>query len=250
VRGYSPLAIRPPWPVDRRIASGALRLSHPGALIALGVGAMAAGAALAHLEVLRAEHGFSVTNAGSVLFGAGVAVLVWPYLARLGRAGTAIAIVAILALALLAFSRTPLGRHPWINDISTDLESPPPLHPGGPAATAVPYPQAFVPAVRQHYADLAPLRLALAPANALRKVHELVLALPGVADVRLDPATGTVHAVAVTRLFRFRDDFVVRVRADGDGSRVDVRSRSRVGKSDLGANAGRIRDLLARLASR
>ena len=52
------------------------------------------------------------------------------------------------------------------------------------------------------------------------------------------------------RIFRFRDDFVVRVRPDGEATRVDMRSKSRVGKGDLGANAKRIEQFFQGLASR
>jgi len=40
---------------------------------------------------------------------------------------------------------------------------------------------------------------------------------------------------------------VVRIAADGTGSRVDVRSLSRIGKSDVGANAKRVREYLAKV---
>jgi uncharacterized protein (DUF1499 family) len=62
-----------------------------------------------------------------------------------------------------------------------------------------------------------------------------------------DPATGRLEATATTPWFGFRDDVVVRVAPTPTGSRIDVRSVSRVGKSDLGANAKRIRSFLARL---
>ncbi|WP_404326387.1 DUF1499 domain-containing protein [Aerophototrophica crusticola] len=65
--------------------------------------------------------------------------------------------------------------------------------------------------------------------------------------VAVEPAEGRVEATATTAWFGFKDDVVVRVRPEGDGSRIDVRSKSRVGRSDLGANAARIRDYLARL---
>ena len=55
------------------------------------------------------------------------------------------------------------------------------------------------------------------------------------------PEEGRLEATDRTRWFGFRDDVVVRVRADGAGSRVDVRSASRVGRSDLGTNARRIK---------
>ncbi|MGZ4895356.1 MAG: DUF1499 domain-containing protein, partial [Candidatus Angelobacter sp.] len=52
---------------------------------------------------------------------------------------------------------------------------------------------------------------------------------------------------ATTFWFGFKDDIVVRIAADGNGSRVDVRSLSRIGKSDVGANARRVRDYLAKV---
>ena len=63
------------------------------------------------------------------------------------------------------------------------------------------------------------------------------------------PAEGRLEAVATTEWFGFRDDIVVRVRADGSGSRVDIRSKSRDGQTDLGVNAKRIREFMMRLRS-
>ena len=64
------------------------------------------------------------------------------------------------------------------------------------------------------------------------------------------PAEGRLEATATTPWFGFTDDVVVRGERAGTGSRVDVRSKSRVGRSDLGVNARRIRDFLAALAAR
>ena len=58
------------------------------------------------------------------------------------------------------------------------------------------------------------------------------------------PEEGRLEATDRTRWFGFRDDIVVRVRSDGPGTRVDVRSVSRVGRSDLGTNARRIRGFM------
>ena len=58
------------------------------------------------------------------------------------------------------------------------------------------------------------------------------------------PAEGRLEATETTRWFGFKDDVVVRVSPTSDGSRVDVRSVSRVGQSDLGVNARRIRAFL------
>jgi uncharacterized protein (DUF1499 family) len=57
-----------------------------------------------------------------------------------------------------------------------------------------------------------------------------------------------VEATDTTGWFGFKDDISIRVRPDPNGSRVDVRSVSRVGRSDIGANATRVRDFLARLS--
>jgi uncharacterized protein (DUF1499 family) len=67
---------------------------------------------------------------------------------------------------------------------------------------------------------------------------------------RSDPQAGELEAVAESVVFGFKDDVIVRVRPDpAGGSRVDVRSKSRDGKGDLGANAARIRAYLAALTA-
>ena len=65
--------------------------------------------------------------------------------------------------------------------------------------------------------------------------------------VREDPSAGRIEAVATTFWFGFKDDVLIRVSADAGGSRIDVRSKSRVGKGDLGTNAQRIRAYQKRL---
>ncbi len=68
--------------------------------------------------------------------------------------------------------------------------------------------------------------------------------------VSQDATAGTLDATATTFWFGFQDDVAVRVRAEGAGSVVDVRSTSRVGLSDLGANAARIEAYLAGVSGR
>ena len=57
---------------------------------------------------------------------------------------------------------------------------------------------------------------------------------------------GIIEAIDTTRLFRFKDDIVIRVVGTPEGSTIDIRSRSRLGRSDLGKNAARIREYLGR----
>lgn len=67
---------------------------------------------------------------------------------------------------------------------------------------------------------------------------------------RTDPQAGVIEAAAESFWYGFVDDIVVRVRAEGSGARIDMRSVSRVGRSDLGANARRMRIYLAALTAR
>jgi uncharacterized protein (DUF1499 family) len=138
-----------------------------------------------------------------------------------------------------------------INDVTTDPENPPafvavlPLR----ATAAVPaaYPGSETAnAQRRAYPDLVPLELAVAPAAAFARALDAATAM-GWEIVAADVAAGRIEATATTPWFGFRDDIVVRVAATPAGSRIDVRSVSRVGRSDLGANAKRIRAFLARL---
>ena len=96
---------------------------------------------------------------------------------------------------------------------------------------------------RQHYPDIQPLSLRLAPAAALQAAQRAALRLGWQIDACV-PADGRLEATDTSAFFGFKDDVVVRVRASDAGSRIDVRSKSRVGLGDLGANAHRVRAFL------
>jgi uncharacterized membrane protein len=100
---------------------------------------------------------------------------------------------------------------------------------------------------RAHYGDLRTVRLASPPAETVRRAAALANDR-GWDVARVDESAGTVEATATSRFFRFKDDVVVRVRpAPGGGSLVDMRSISRVGASDVGVNAKRVRAFLSDL---
>jgi uncharacterized protein (DUF1499 family) len=109
---------------------------------------------------------------------------------------------------------------------------------GGPAVAAV---------QKRAYPDLAPLTLAVPPDRAFARVQAAARSM-GWRIVAAVPADGRLEAIDTTRWFGFADDIVVRVTATPNGSRIDVRSASRVGRSDLGVNAKRIRAFLAAVA--
>ena len=212
------------------------------------------------------------TRAGAWPFTTGLRMLQWA--AYAGIAGVALALLALaipsarrqgvgvplLALViaggvlLVPFSFLQRARRvPPIHDITTDTQDPPafvsvlPLraHALNPAAYGG---DSVAAQQRAAYPDIRPLHVDVPPGiayeRALRAARET-----GWDVVGTDSAAGRIEATATTRWFGFKDDVVVRVRPDAGGSRVDVRSVSRVGKSDVGTNAARVRAYLARLTS-
>jgi uncharacterized protein (DUF1499 family) len=163
----------------------------------------------------------------SIAFGLGVAYLPWDW-------------------------RQQARSVPPIHDISTDLTDPPafvavlphradaqnPATYGGPEVAA---------AQRKGYPDIQPLELATALEAAYARALAAAQAM-GWELIAADAATARIEATATTLWFGFKDDVVVRVRPAATGSRIDVRSVSRVGKSDVGTNAKRIRAYLAKVA--
>jgi uncharacterized protein (DUF1499 family) len=142
----------------------------------------------------------------------------------------------------LAVSAQPGAGLPPINDITTNLGDPPAFS-SDPAGLGrdMSYPSEFVPQVEAAYPDLAPLVVSSEPAQALALAEQTARGL-GWEVVEADPESGTLLARQTTKIFRFVDDIVVRVRpGEGGGAVIDVRSKSRDGRGDLGANATRIR---------
>jgi hypothetical protein len=132
---------------------------------------------------------------------------------------------------------------PPINDITTDTENPPQYMTGN---KAYPGPE-FARQQRAAYPDIVPSVVYLPKAQAFARAALAAESL-GWEVVGRDAAAGTLEAVDTTRWFGFKDDIAIRVSAGADGqSRIDIRSKSRVGRSDLGTNAERIRAYLQRL---
>ncbi|HEX4330604.1 MAG TPA: DUF1499 domain-containing protein [Usitatibacter sp.] len=142
---------------------------------------------------------------------------------------------------------------PPIHDITTDPFNPPRFVSLLAARMASPngaeYGGIAIAAQQQKgYPDIKPAIVKAAPAEAMQRAIDAARAL-GWQVAASDVATGRLEATDTTPWFGFKDDIVVRVRAEpSGGSRVDVRSASRVGRSDIGTNAGRVREFLSRLA--
>ncbi len=175
------------------------------------------------------------------------------------RGGALFALLGALAVGLLtfalpwSFSRTARNVPP-IHDISTDTDTPPvfvdvlPLRAN--ARNSSEYAGDSISALqRTAYPDVQPIMLDEPVSGAFTRALATANDM-GWEIVAADSTDGRIEATATTRWFGFKDDVVIRVRPEGNGSRVDVRSVSRVGRSDVGANAARIRAYAKRLSSR
>lgn len=228
------------------IPSGSARLARRlgmGSLVAAIVGPLAA-----HVGVVPPFVGFLTMALGLLLAlvaaVAGLVALVrGPGPSR--RAALRGFIPALVVLAVVLGNARSGGSYPRINDITTDTANPPQFV----AAAALPanqgrdlaYPGAtFADQQRAGYGDIAPLASKLPPDAAFALVQKAAHGIPTWEVTREDPSTHTLEAVDTSWLFRFQDDVVVEVRPEGTGSTIAMRSKSRVGKGDLGANAKRI----------
>lgn len=162
-------------------------------------------------------------------------------------------LMAIASVAVPYYWQWTAKQLPRIHDISTDLANPTrfvailPLRQG--AANPVEYGGAEVAAQQQKaYPDIKTMVLDIradkAFTQALAAAHRLHWKI--VAEV---PAEGCIEATDTTFWFGFKDDIVIRVTPAGNHARVDIRSLSRVGISDVGTNARRIRAFLSMFSS-
>ena len=208
---------------------------------------------MALLTVLR--WGLYVAIAGAAVSVAGLVITLLR--SREMRRGAALAVISIVvALALFAIpGRFLVGRRaPPIHDITTDTQNPPPYVAVLPLRANAPNTTEYggekiAAQQRRAYPDVQPLALSDPPgrafARALAAVNEMGWEL-----VEANPAEGRIEATDTTFWFGFKDDVVIRVTAAGGGSRVDVRSLSRVGGGDAGTNAKRIRKYVEVLQQR
>ena len=221
-----------------------------GALALLPLGAL--GTRFGFWDVGR---GFQLMYTGVFVAAAvlvlGIAVLVFAL--RAGRKNAVLPIgigllASIIALATMGQQYRLTTTLPPINDITTDLDDPPAFGAlelrGG---RVLDYEPDKGVAQRRSYSHIETERSDLAPDDASRKALTVAreLGWDVLADTDADGEL-TLEATATTFWFGFVDDVVVRIRPDGRGSLVDVRSASRVGSSDLGANARRIDAFMAR----
>ena len=166
-----------------------------------------------------------------------------------------VAVVGILIGAATAYIpwtyKQTAASLPSIHDITTDTQNPPafvavkglrkegehPVEYDGPEVAAQ---------QQKAYPDLISLTVA-SDKDKIFNAAEAALREMKLEVVDANAAQGRIEATDTSLLFGFKDDIVVRIVTEGAGTKVDVRSKSRVGRSDVGQNAKRIRDFLQRL---
>lgn len=158
-----------------------------------------------------------------------------------------LAILIAGATAYVPWSlRQAAQRVPPIHDITTDTDNPPLFVRLAHARKKTDHPTAYdgpeVAAMQKKgYPDLGPI-LVKAPMAKVFDESKVILVSMGMNVVDAEPIQGRIEATDTSLLFGFEDDLVVRLVQQADGTvRVDVRSKSRVGRSDFGINAHRIR---------
>lgn len=207
----------------------------------------------------------------------------WPWMGAIFTAGAALilgAIAAVASLVLVAMLAVPKWRVqplvpvislcialaaatpililmskakgvPRIHDITTDMVDPPNfvalLEVRNQAPNGAAYGGATVAELQKSaYLTIGPKILDAPPKEAMQKAIDAARSL-GWEVVASDNATGRIEATDTSAWFGFKDDVVIRIRPHSSGSRIDVRSVSRVGQGDIGANAERIRKFMGKL---
>ncbi|HWW34485.1 MAG TPA: DUF1499 domain-containing protein [Xanthobacteraceae bacterium] len=190
----------------------------------------------------------------AILLAFGAAVSIWKDgVGGIGEAVTGL-LIGLVLIAYPLYVGVKAYKLPAIYDITTDPIDPPRfdaiarLRPRD--ANPVTYAGLYTAEQqRTAYSDIEPDMTSVSPQEAYDAAMKVITKRKWhVVDARppqgTAPRDGLIEAIARTPILGFRDDVAVRVRATHEGARIDVRSASRYGRHDLGANAARVRALI------
>lgn len=189
---------------------------------------------------------------GAAAAGLGLLGLVVP---KFRKDGVGTLVLALILGAVVA--AVPVGvrqiasSKPFIHDITTDLDDPPVFVDVLPLRADAPNPPEYggeeiAEQQRAGYPELGPAFFDAPVGRVFDAAVDTVQAM-GWVQVAASEAEGRIEATDTTLWYGFKDDVVIRIRAEDAQTRVDVRSKSRVGGSDLGKNADRIEGFLEAL---
>lgn len=245
------------------------KLSFAAVLVSALIGAVAAFGT--RFGVWNYDFGLLTLFPWCLYFGIAAFVLgvAWAVGALVGNVGTAARYGAIGLIGSILIAGPPLYRLyiarslPAIHDISTDTENPPQfvaLKNDRPGATNPPGYDGAIPAKgpdgeteatwelqKKYYSDLRASSELTTPANLFSRALKTAYAM-GWNVVAVDPKDGRIEATDTSFWFGLTDDIVIRLKPAGEGARLDIRSKSRVGINDYGKNADRINAYRKRLA--
>lgn len=191
--------------------------------------------------------GWAVWSAAAGVLAALAGLIVWLRRRKGGLAAILLGLVLSLPVTGLGAAFELAARTtPPINDISTDVKDPPVFWF---TVTPTDYPAANAEIQRAAYPQLRPVDLPLSFDEAFAAALALIEDR-GWEVLSADPAESQIEAIATSRLFGFEDEVAVRIAETDNGVRIDMRSRSRLGQIDRGANARRIEAYLAELETR
>lgn len=181
-----------------------------------------------------------------------VLALAWKAPAPLLKRAISAGILGLAIFVPATLFKSQAQALPRIHDISTDVVNPPvfqailPLRADAPNSAEYGGPEIAQQQLAA-YPDIEAKQLKIGMEDAYMRALTAARAM-GWEIIDMDPGQGRIEAVDTTLFFGFKDDVVVRIRPVENGtSQVDIRSVSRVGLSDVGANAARIRKFLKRL---
>jgi len=210
-----------------------------GAFIVLLAGPMI------NFGVLPWQAGLAGFAISALLCAIGVVMLVVALVRRRGSALVRVALIAgLFGAGIPGWLLWQARAAPAIHDISTDLISPPAFRAITPElrgmnSNPVEYDPADAAVQQAAYPLVRPVVLALPAAEAFARAEAAARAM-GWLVVAADPLTMQIEATDTVPWWGFKDDVVIHLSADAIGTRIDVRSKSRVGRGDLGVNAARI----------
>jgi uncharacterized protein (DUF1499 family) len=226
-----------------------------------GIGALAlslGGVLLARFDIIPKLTGLSFMMGGAAvaLLGTIVALVAVILNARFKAGLMKSALIGLVLsgghFGFMASRAAVASSVPGIHDVTTDLANPPAFAKLKLAADNMRGVKSVDEWKALHsaaYGDIKPINLTKAPAAIIADAERLAKER-GWVVANADATAGVMEATASVSLIKFQDDVVLRVTPNesGAGARVDMRSVSRVGISDLGVNAKRIREFLGALA--
>ena len=222
----------------------------------LSVLVLAVSGPLYQAEIIGLGTAFTLLRyAAFVAAGSAVINILFFIFKRPAGAKAGLTVVSIIAAAIafyLPYSQYQVAQSvPPIHDISTDLANPPEFVAIAPLRADAPNPVEYAgpetaEQQREAYPDLQTYTtqqdVDALFAQALQVANDM-----GWEIVEANEDAGRIEATDTTTWFGFKDDVVIRIQTVDGETQLDIRSKSRVGRSDVGKNADRIREFLAAL---